>query len=250
MGCSGLKSRNFTSQWARNYPTIFPEDYKRTLIYLGQDFFSNPENRVAELNPKSSQYLLSLYEEITSKNDDILNDKERPTFFFVEHQKPFIFSLPGARFYFSSTLLKKYVSNESLLVAMLSFEILKSSRVYYKKSLIYPTGSVNLEQMISYVKIPVESKIELNKWTYRMIQKTSYDATACLNWLQIQNRNALAFSFQINDLKEITQEEYSFKSFLAQKGFFSEGAFLKKINVNSSKNFYRFINYIRKEGAR
>jgi hypothetical protein len=85
-------------------------------------------------------------------------------------------------------------------------------------------------------------KYQINEWTYFILKRAGFDASAYLNWIQVQNRNTLDFSLYLGDATSISKEEYYFKNFMARQGVLG---FERKINeANSSKQFYKLLNNV------
>ena len=93
---------------------------------------------------------------------------------------------------------------------------------------------MDIQRLISLSRVSIEDKLKIYKWTYFALRRSEYDAAALLNWIQIQNKNTLDFSWMISDSRLVTKEEYEFKSFLAGKGVTSS----ELPTANSTKAFY------------
>ncbi|RPJ78518.1 MAG: hypothetical protein EHM20_03730 [Alphaproteobacteria bacterium] len=160
----------------------------------------------------------------------------------IINKTPFILSLPKAQFFISSGLVEKYLKSEELFVAALAAEILKSDRNLYEKKIMIPLGFYNTEKMLKLTRLKPETKYQVNEWTYFVLKRAGFDATAYLNWIQVQNRNTLDFSLHLGDAVGISKEEYVFKNFMTRQGVVGVE---KKINeANSSKSFYKLLNNI------
>lgn len=217
-------------------------DYADHLASLGASYLANGEVREVKLRQESVQFLDQTYERIVTNNALLLTPGLKPRFYFIENKMPFIFSLPHAQFYVSSSLLEKYLKSEELFVAALAEEILKSDRKIYEKKQVIPVGFYSTETMIKLTRARLEIKQQLNEWTYVILKRSGYDPTAFLNWIQIQNRNSLDFSFFIGDAVSISKEEHLFKNFMSREGVV--GIDKKMSEGNSSKDFYKFLNNI------
>jgi len=223
-------------------PHMLKKDYRDEMASLANVLISNPKVKISKIDKKINQYLVEIFNRILSNNELLLkrDDEYKPNFFIINHSMPFIFSLPKNKFFISKGLIKKYFKNESLLIAALAFEIIKSRReIYYKYELI-PTGVMNIQRLISLVRIGLEDKIKIYKWAYFALRRAKYDASALLNWIQIQNKNTLDFSWMIGDARVVTREEYEFKSFLANRGAKSNDI----PRINSTREFYYFKDKI------
>jgi hypothetical protein len=171
-----------------------------------------------------------------------MNKDYPPQFYVLQSKSPFLFSLPRSQFFFSSSLLEKYLKSEELFVAAFAAEILRSQRYIYDKRVTIPTGVSSVEKMIQMNKLKLEIKTQINEWTFFILKRAGYDSSAYLNWIQIQNRNAIDFSFFLGDPIGISKEEHLFKNFMAKQNAF--GIEKKVSEANSSKDFYKFLNNI------
>jgi len=218
------------------------KDYRDQMASLAQVLIDNPRVRTVKIDKKVNQYLTEIFNRVVSNNELLLKRDEeyKPSFFIINHTMPFIFSLPKNQFFISRGLVKKYFKNESLLIGALVFEIIKSSREVYYKSKLIPTGVMNIQRLISLVRIGLEDKMKIYKWAFFALRRAEYDASALLNWIQIQNKNTLDFSWMIGDARVVTREEYEFKSFLASRGDKSSDI----SRGNSTREFYYFKDRI------
>lgn len=217
-------------------PKMLNKDYRDHLASLSVALIDNPKVDVVRIDGKIKQYLNDVFNRVVSNNELLLKKDEtyEPQFYIIKHSMPFIFSLPKNQFFISKGLIQKYFKNESLLISALVFEIIKSKREIYYKSKIIPTGVMDIQRMISLVRIGLEDKMKIYKWTYFALRRAEYDAAALLNWIQIQNKNTLDFNWMIGDARVVTREEYEFKSFLAGRGVSNA----EIPTENSTKEFY------------
>ncbi|WP_127715597.1 hypothetical protein [Halobacteriovorax sp. HLS] len=199
------------------------------------------------LTKKSKKYLNSLYIKILSNNKLLLKEFYEPKFYVINSSLPFYFSLPKAQFFFSSGLILKYVKNEEMFFASFASEVVKSQRNIYPKNLIIPKGFITSADILGLVRLPVEVKSEVNKWTYHVIKRSGHDPYAYLIWLQSLNKNTLDFSILYGSTQDITKEEQLFKSFISK--IKSEEFEFSERRKNSSQNFYSFLREV-KRGAR
>ncbi len=223
-------------------PQMLGKDYRDQLASLAETLIENPKIRVVRTDKKINQYLTEVFNRVVSNNELLLKkEKEfKPNFFIIDHNMPFIFSLPKNNFFISKGLVKKYFKNESLLISALVFEIIKSKREIFYKSRLVPTGVMDIQRLISLVRIGLEDKMKIYKWTYFALRRAEYDAAALLNWIQIQNKNTLDFSWMIGDARVVTREEFEFKNFLAGRGASNS----ELPTANSTKEFYYFKDRI------
>ena len=105
-----------------------------------------------------------------------------------------------------------------------------------------PLGYYTTEQMIGLTKLKFSTKQQVGEWTYFVMRRAGYDATAYLNWIQIQNRNTVDFAMFLGDSAGISKEEHLFKNFMTKQG--TIGVDRRFNEANSSKNFYKLINNV------
>ena len=218
-------------------------DYIEQLQFLGEEYLKYSGIKKIRLSSRSRSYLNTIYRKIVRNSELILDDFKKPNFYIIKDSRPFYFSLPGQKFFFSSGLIVNFFKNEQLLVATLAHEIVKSQKNIYLKNAIVPIGYISTERIIALTKVPLEIKMEINKWTFYTLGRAGYDSTAYLNWLQTQNKNTIDFTFQLGSGKQISREEFLFKNFIVKQGLLDE----KEINrtaLNSSSAFYRLVNEI------
>ena len=218
------------------------KDYIDHLASMGPVYLSSDEVKEIKLKTESVQLLEQIYERIISNNEILLSKANKPRFHVILNRTPFIFSLPKAQFFISSGLIEKYLKSEDLFVAALTAEIIKSDRNIYEKRLMIPLGYQSTERMIQVTRLRPETKFQLNEWCYFVLKRSGFDASAYLNWIQVQNRNTLDFSLYLGDAIGISKEEHLFKNFMTKQGIASVE---KKINeANSSRAFYNLLNNI------
>ena len=218
------------------------KDYIEHLASIGADYLENNMNQEIMIGKESHQFLEQVYERIISNNEAVLDNDHAPSFHIIKSKQPFIFSLPHSQFFISNILIEKYLKSEELFVTALTAEIIKSNRNIYEKRIMVPLGFYNTEKLILITRLKAETKYQLNEWTYFLLKRAGYDPTAYLNWIQIQNRNTLDFSFFLGDSLGISKEEHYFKNFMTKQGVVG---FEKTISeANSSKAFYKLLNNI------
>lgn len=218
------------------------EDYIDHLASASADYLSHDETKEIRLNKDSVLYLNGIYQRIVTNNVLLLSQNSSPSFHVIINKTPFVLSLPRSQFFISSGLVEKYLKSEELFVAALAAEILKSDRNIYEKKMMIPLGFYNTEKMIKLTRLKPEMKYQINEWTYFILKRAGFDATAYLNWIQVQNRNTLDFSLYLGDAIGISKEEHVFKNFMTKQGIIGVE---KKINeANSSKEFYKLLNNI------
>ncbi len=218
------------------------KDYIDHLASMGEVYLTSDDVKEVKLKNESIQLLDQIYERIISNNEILLTKLNKPKFHVIQNKTPFLFSLPKAQFFISSGLIEKYLKSEDLFVAALAAEIIKSERNIYEKRLMIPLGFLNTERMIQITRLRPETKFQLNEWCYFVLKRSGYDASAYLNWIQVQNRNTLDFSLYLGDAIGISKEEHLFKNFMTKQGIASVE---KKLNeANSSRAFYNLLNNI------
>ncbi len=219
---------------------VFDDDFVDHLTFLDKSLRSNPEVRFKRLGYWAKKYLNEVFNRVIANNELLLPQEIKPQFNLIVDSTPYIFSFPRYRFYFSTGLIRKYLKNESLLLSAFAFEIIKSGRNIFEKKRMLPVGIISVKQALSLTKVNFRSKVEIYKWTYFALRRSEYDAAAILNWIQLQNKNSLDFSWLIRDPKGVTREESAFKSFLVGQGIEQ----FEISELNSSSSFYRFRDSI------
>lgn len=217
-------------------------DYIDHLASAGGDYLGYEETKTVKLRPESIEFLEDVYDRLVANNQMILNVSEKPKFFVVVHKSPFLFSLPKSQFFFSSALIERYLKSEELFVAAFAAEVLRSQRFIYEKQILLPLGFYSTEKMIQLTRLRNETKAQVNEWTYFILKRAGYDASAYLNWIQIQNRNTLDFALFLGDPIGISKEEHLFKNFMTKQGVL--GVERQFNEANSSKDFYKLLNNI------
>lgn len=212
------------------------ESYKET--YLEQ--YENDVQKLPEVNKK---YLEGIVKKITEKNELFFKEHSKPEFYIINSKVPYHFSLPGKMFFFSTSLLEKYIKNESILYCLIAYELIRSEKNIYNKSFIIPTGSISTNKILSIMRIDTNDKVEIHKWAFYLLRRVGLEVDSYLSWLQIKNRNSLDFALQLGDIQGISREEAMFKAFLI-KNTRVKNTFKKY--EGSSKSFYKFINGIKR----
>lgn len=216
------------------------KDYADHLSALSESILNTEGIKVINLSKRNKEYLSEIFKRVQA-NNELLLPKGDPSFYLIRDKTPYIFSLPGYKFFISKGLIRKYFKNESLLISALTFEIIRSGREIYPKRRVIPLGYITIPQVLSITRIGIKNKIALYEWTYFALKRAEFDGTAILNWIQTQNKNTLDFSWQIRDPRGVTREEFLFKNFLVSQGV-NQGDFPEK---NSSTGFYYFQDTIR-----
>lgn len=246
ISCSSLQS---WMNWSQNQDStlklfeIPDKDYIDHLASLANDYKETEGKSLRALSNRSIKYLNEIHQKLVRNNELVLDPQIKPSFTVIKSSTPFIFSLPKGHYFFSSEVVIRYMQNEEIFVAALSHEIIRSHRNIYEKKAIIPTGYLQLEKLLSLVRLPNEIRQEVNKLSFYLVKRGGYDGGAILNWLQILNKNSLVFTTLLGDPRLISREEFSFKNFLVSET--SGDLSLRGENANSNPDYYLFINEIR-----
>ncbi len=242
-GCSNFQKLE------RDFSTIdqlASEDYIDHLGSLSQSYLLFSQSDIIKISKKSEQYLKEIHERIVKNNEIFLPKRETPVFYVLENSTPFMFSLPNSHFFISNSLISRFLKNEQLFVAALTREIIRSQRNIYEKKILINTGNISTDEIMKMMKLKSEIRFKINEWTYIVLKRTGYDASALLAWIQLQNKNPLDFSLYVGDRSVISREEFVFKNFLvSDKKASSEMAI--NYEVNSSKDFYNLLNDVKEK---
>ncbi|MCY4524487.1 MAG: hypothetical protein OXB84_07095 [Halobacteriovoraceae bacterium] len=242
---SSDSSKNIPS--LSDYQIYEDKDYIDQLVSLAEAYKKSPSIKIIKLGDKSRKFLQDIYKKIMENNEFLLLAKfpDIPNFYIINNDTPFYFSLPRSNFFFSSGLIKKHLKSEELFVAVLVHEIIKSRRNLYLKKIIVPVGYMSTSRMLALTRVPLEIREQINKWSFHVMRRAGYDPSAYLIWLQIQNKNTIEFTLQLSGGRNISQEEYLFKSYIIQEKVGGiEG--LQKTVINPSKYFYSLIKDVKK----
>lgn len=216
-------------------------DFADHLASLKKPFLETPGIKVHKVDSSTKNYLEGLLAEIISKNEVFFLNLKSASITILETDSPLHMSLPKGEIILSKGLISKYIRHESILVSILSYELVRSEKILYPKGLIIPIGYVPLERMILMNRLMLNEKMEIHKWAHHITVRSGYDGEYYLSWLQTQNRNTADFIMQVGDANLISREESLFKAFLI-KNDVEDTQVTKK---TSSKNFYTFLNRIR-----
>lgn len=246
-GCSGTELRSFFGTNERALPidresNLEKKDFIDQLSYLTKELLNNPDVKIERVRGSHERYLKEIYTRIVLNNELLLDPGLRPTFYLIKHSSPLVFSLPKAQFFISNALINRYIKNEEILVAALTYQIIKSHRNMYEEKSIIPVGVITLEKLLGIGRIPLTEKNEIHKWSYLAMKRAGFDESAYLNWLQTLNKSSIDFSLMTGDPALLAREEFTFKSFMIKQKV-REGSERVR-DYNSSAEFYRFINYV------
>ena len=208
---------------------------------LKSPFINSPGIRIYGLNETTQKYIENLISDIISNNEIFFKKLKNGRVTIIDTESPLHFSLPKGEIFLSRGLITKYLKNESMLVCVLSYELVRSEKMLYPRQTLVPVGYLSLEKMISLSRLLLDEKMEVHKWSHHLTIRSGFDGEYYLSWLQAQNRNTADFILQVGDVNQINREESLFKAFLI-KSKNEEQVIHRKV---SSKNFYTFINRIR-----
>lgn len=245
IGCTSIRIPGGKNKKANltkgRYQEMEKSDYADHLSSLKGPFLSTPGVKQAKLDKASGEYFRELLSEIIARNEIFFRELRSAEVTLLDTDAPLHFSLPKGEIFISRGLLAKYMKHESMLVSILSYELVRSEKLIYSKQTFVPIGFVTLEKMISLSRLTLDEKMEVHKWAHHLTVRSGYDGEYYLSWLQTQNRNTADFIFQVGDPNLITREESLFKSFLAKNQLDDKLA----VKKNSSKKFYTLMNRIR-----
>ena len=224
------------SGYARDLSEDRRDELSNHLKSMGEDYLKIiGDKAVVKLTGASKQYLKEMHHRILTNNELVFPHNNDPNFYIISERTPFHFSLPGGNYFFSSALIRKYLTNEDLLAAVMAIEMLRSEKKVYEKRAIVPIGNIGTDKMLGVVRVPIEVRSEINKWAYLLMRRAGYDAGALLNLIQLKNRNALDFSASVGNISTISREEFNYKNFLSRTPSENKESVVEK---NSARGFY------------
>jgi len=242
VGCSLFtKDSDQISLELKDYSPLLERDYADHLSNFEALFLDTSSVSELSLSRVDEKYLLSLGQRIIKNNAIFFKQKESVSIYLIKDETPYHFSLPGKKVFLSTGLFKKYVQNESLLMCVLTFELIRSEKNIYKKLVTIPTGNLGAKEILPLLRLSATQKSQIHKWAFRLLKKLSIDSDTYLSWLQIQNRNSIDFSMQLGDINVISREEALFKAFIIEN---SRGE-RQRDYKRSSKSFYKFLRSVR-----
>ena len=219
------------------------KDFSDQWELIGLDFSESYKNQIVSLSDSSENYLQALTNKIRSNNELLFEGLKGTEVLIVNHQKPFHFSVPKGKIFISVSLLRNYIKYEGLLASVLILEMIRSHKKIFIKNIMVPTGSVSLEDLNPLLKIDLDLRNEINKWAIYTLKRSEFDPLSLLRLLQVKNKNFLDFFEMLEEAKDISLEEVQLKNFLVRFKVFSN---LNKVLKNSSKEFYDFIDEIKR----
>jgi hypothetical protein len=216
------------------------KDYVDQFANLKGSFLAN--SGIDALGDKNlSLYLEKLANQVISKNEIFFKNLKSASITILKNSSPVHFSLPKGEIFISTGLLSKYTKPESMLVAIIAYELVRSEKWIYPKLSLVPTGYISMEKILIWSRLNLAEKMEVHKWAHHLVVRGGYDGEYYLSWLQTQNRNTADFLLMVGDVNIINREEALFKAFIIKNAQNDEQVTQK----NSSKAFYQFITRIR-----
>lgn len=247
--CSNVKFMNLGSNTndinffsKSNYSIVDKKDYSDHFQNYANFYLNSEKTQKINLSKNSQEYLVSTAKEILNKNELFFKNKDNLEFYIINNSSPFHFSFPGKKIFFSTGLIQKYIKSEKLLYCLLAYELIRSEKKIYHKTLIIPTGTIDSNRILSIMKLTTPEKVDIHKWAFYILKRVGIDTDNYLSWIQIQNRNSIDFSRQLGDVNSISREESLFKAFLIQNTKESDN--LNKYS-GSSREFYNFVKSLK-----
>jgi hypothetical protein len=223
------------------YKAMTAQDYEDHLAALKQPFLNSPGIKIFNTDDSTKKYIEALITDIIANNEIFFKKLKQGSITIVDSESPLHFSLPKGEIFLSRGLITKYLKTESMLVCVLTYELVRSEKLLYPRQTFIPIGYVTLDKMLNLNRLSLDEKMEVHKWAHHLTIRSGFDGEYYLSWLQAQNRNTADFILQFGDANQITREESLFKAFLIKSS--SEEQVIPR--KNSSKSFYTFINRIR-----
>ncbi len=224
------------------YVELEDSDYIDHIKSFEKIYKTELKNKIVKIPKRTERYLSRLITHIINKNELFFKSNYKPKFYFVASKSSFHFSLPGRKFFISTSLIQKYIKNEAILNCLLIYELIRSEKKIYPKRIIFPTKTLPTNRMLSLMRVSTKDKVEIHKWSYYLLKRASLDTDSYLAWLQIKNRNSLDFAIQLGDIQTISREEALFKAFVIDN---EKGKKLSRFR-GSSKDFYAFLNVVKR----
>lgn len=240
--CSIFDKKNSNSQLkATGYSLYSQNDFIDHLNALESAYLKNSDIQQIALSKQSHAFLKNLEKQIKNNNELIFLSRFDLSVKIIKSPTPFYFSLPSGTLFISSGVIQKYIKNEELLTALMAFELIKIEKKLYRKNVIIPVGYVSTDRLISLTRLGLPEKNAINKWAYYILNRSGFDSSQYLSWIQIQNKNTLDFLLHLGDAKSISREESMLKTFITKRNQPKR----HKTKSNSSKGFYAFVKEVR-----
>ena len=239
--CSNL----FVSEWElhnkNDLKTALPKDYIDQYENLSLLFKAQNKSKLVKISDETRKYLTGIAAKIFKYNEIFLGQGHDLEFAILQDDLPFFFSLPSGIIFFSSSLLRRYIKSERVFQAIIALEVYKISQGAFIRKPVVPLGYTNLNQLIAISRLPVDLKVEIDKWAFYLLKRSGMDPTAVLSLIQIINKHALEFSFHNGEYASLSREEYLFKSFIVKESLSMD---IDEDSKNSSSAFYNLTRSI------
>jgi hypothetical protein len=225
---------------AQSLVLVEPSDYIDQLDYFGQQYITN--EKAIKLTGNLATYLEEIYHQLSSKNEIVFDDEKKPTFYVLKDSSSYHFSLPGRAFVFSSGLFKRFISNEEILIGILSYESIRSLKAVYKKNQIIPSDQMQVDSFLKLFSLDSEEKMMVDQWVYVVLKRSGFDPGAYLKYLQMRNKINDASLVASRSAHDMVREELMYKSFMVKQKVKGRGVSVNK--ENSSKSFYVLSKFV------
>ncbi|MEI7983802.1 MAG: hypothetical protein WCI71_19295, partial [Bacteroidota bacterium] len=139
-------------------------DFIDHLATLGKAYLDTPGISEVPMGVTQERYLTSLVTNLAKHNELFFVAPASPVFHVIKIQTPFCFSLPGGQFFFSLGMLQKYIRTEGMLVSIIAFEMIRSYRNIYRKTVTVPVGEISTEKLMSLTRLPLTERMQIHKW--------------------------------------------------------------------------------------
>jgi hypothetical protein len=244
--CSQIKGFLYYDQLryerANNLNLIAITDYIDQLDYIGKQYIDH--EKAIKLTGNLASYLEEIYYQLSSKNEIVFDDDKKPVFYILRDTSSYHFSLPGRIFVFSSELFKRFISNEEVLIGILSYESIRSLKAVYNKNNIIPSNVIPKESFLSLFAIASEEKMLVDQWVYIVLKRSGFDPGAYLKYLQMRNKLNENLSISAHASHDMVKEELMYKSFMVKQKIKGRSVSVNK--ENSSKRFYYLSKFVEK----
>ncbi|MDH4467765.1 MAG: hypothetical protein QE271_06875 [Bacteriovoracaceae bacterium] len=220
------------------------KDYLEYLSHLNLSLLNNNQVKIKKLDGKSLKYINNLAHNLLDANElmfglpDVMPNVQ---VYLIKDNRPFHFSLPGYQIFISTGILDKYIQNESYLMCLLIYELLRARFDIYQKHFAPPVHYGSVEQVVSLARIPAEEKIKLHEWSAYALTRAKLDHNIYIQWIQLHNRSYNDFNFHYQDRSLALKEELMLKKFVISQ--FGNKIF-GNVEFKSSPEFYQFKNMI------
>lgn len=238
--CGGLLNGVDSNRYQALSKADFIDSYKK----IGDIFLTDKSVKKIKLSEQSTEYLNKTFNRFMMSNEILFAKGNTLQFIVVDDPQIYSFSLPGNIYIYSSGLFNRFLKSEELFLASFSQALVKSNRLIYNKNEMYPYGVIKLETILKIGQVDLETKKGINQWAYTVLKRAGHDGTTYLNWIQVQNRNALDFALMLGESLTISREEQAFKNFLSKQGISSLEKRLSE--SNSTKEYYGLLKELKR----